>query len=795
MPAADAPGPVPGSRAGDAALAAGVFLMAMVEVVGTVTTAAPLLHPTATGAVSVAAGIVLAGAQAGLVLLRRFRPRRAYALLPVVAVTEFWAIGAFASYAWPVLAFAVARAPGRAAGWLVAPTLGGLVAAGVVGGGTSADLATRAGLATGLGLSVGLLVLAGAAAGRYTRYGTRRAAQQRRVAEQTRRAAALRTERARIAEEIGSGVLAGLHRLVDRTAAVAPDPGPDTATGRPAGRDGEVDLRGLRDEARTVLAAMRRVLGVLRAPAEDPATAGHATAGHATVGPAASDHATVDPAADERAAEGPAAQSPATEGPATEGPAAKSPTAESPAAEERAPGRGPAGDSAVPGAERDAVVDGPGSTAPRPPAAPAALGRQPVAVPRRTRRRVPPLPDQAGLIVLGVLLAVALPLGALPSVRTGDPPIDRLLAYIELPSLGTPVVLLAVTAQFAAIAWWRTAPIVAMLVSAAGSLTAASLGGANLVADTGWLLLVWGAASRAPARWSGPAVLAGTSAVLTGTLLSSTWSGPADGLIVALAYIWVVPFWIAGVLVRRQRRESDRQRRERSAVDDRDAVAQERLRVARDLHDVVAHHVSAIAVQAGAARMAADPQVRDEALAHIAASGRRVAAALPELAGLTPDAHGVVLDAEGVDRLVAASRTAGLPVTVEVSGTPADPPGDPELFAQRILTEALTNVLRHAGPAPTRVRLAHDPGQVSVRVSDDGPVPGHRPDAHGSGLGLVGMRERVSLLGGRLHAGTTGGPGWTVDAVLPRSPVVLTDETRPPPISSSAPIRNDPLGA
>ena len=699
MPAADAPGPVPGSRAGDVALAAGVFLMAMIEVVGTITTSAPLLHPTATGAVSIAAGIVLTGAQAGLVLLRRFRPRRAYALLPVVAVAEFWAIGAFASYAWPVLAFAVTRAPGRAAGWLVAPTLAALVAAGVVGGGASADLATRAGLATGLGISVGLLVLAGAAAGRYTRYGTDRAAEQRREAEQARRAAALRTERARIAEEIGSGVLAGLHRLVDRTAAVDPDP----AAGRPTGRGGEVDLRGLRDEARTVLAAMRRVLGVLRAPAEDPAD-------------------------------------------------------EDPAAEPGAGAAGPRG-------------------------------------PRRARRRVPPLPDQAGLIVLGVLLAVALPLGALPSVRTGDPPVDRLLAYIELPSLGTPVVLLAVTAQFAAIAWWRTAPVTAMLVSAAGSLTAASLGGANLVADTGWLLLVWGAASRAPARWSGPAVLAGTSAVLTGTLLSSTWSGPADGLIVALAYLWVVPFWIAGVLVRRQRRDSDRQRRERSAVDERDAVAQERLRVARDLHDVVAHHVSAIAVQAGAARMATDPQARDEALAHISASGRRVAAALPELAGLTPDAHGVVLDAEGVDRLVAASRTAGLPVTVEVSGAPADPPGDPELFAQRILTEALTNVLRHAGPATTRVRLAHDPEQVSVRVSDDGPVPGHRPDAHGSGLGLVGMRERVSLLGGRLHAGTAGGPGWTVHAVLPRSPVVLADETPPPPISSSAPIRNDPLGA
>ncbi|MBP2368683.1 sensor histidine kinase [Pseudonocardia parietis] len=704
---------MPGSRAGDAALASGVFLIAMLEVVGTVFAPVPVMNAPLTGAAGLAAGIVLAGVQAAAVMLRRGRPRLVYALIAVVAVVEFGTIGAFASYSWPVLAFAVARAPGRATGWLVLPVLGALAGAAVLGGGMPADLGTRLGLATGLGLSVSMLVLIGAAAGRYTRYGARRAEQQRAETERVRRAAALRTERSRMAEEIGSGVLAGLRRLVGLTAAVDPDgTGPDgngpdgngpgrngpgrngpgrNGPGRSAPGGAAPDLRALRDEARTVLAAMRRVLGVLRAPADDE----------------------------------PAAGDPATPSPAAQG-------------------------------------------------------------------RIPPLPDQAGLVALAAFLAVALPLAALPQVDTGEPPVDLLLSRLELP-LNSPVALLAVAAQFAAIAWWRTAPVVAMLVSSVGLLTAATLTNGNLVADCGWLLLVWGASSRAPARYSGPAVLAGTLLALAGTLRTTPAVVPVDQAIIAIAYLWVVPYWVAGVLVRRQRTEAERRRRERNAAHDRDAVAQERLRVARDLHDVVAHHVSAIAVQAGAARLAHDPQARAEALAHIAESGRRVAAALPELAGLTPDPHGVVLDAAGIEHLVTPSRTAGLPVGVEAVGSPADPPGDADLFAQRILTEALTNVLRHAGPTPTRVRVTHGPAQVSVEVHDDGPVPGHRPDGHGSGLGLLGMRERVSLLGGELHAGTADGPGWSVHAVLPRSPVVLADETRPAPISSSTPIRNDPL--
>ncbi|GAA1693931.1 sensor histidine kinase [Fodinicola feengrottensis] len=125
----------------------------------------------------------------------------------------------------------------------------------------------------------------------------------------------------------------------------------------------------------------------------------------------------------------------------------------------------------------------------------------------------------------------------------------------------------------------------------------------------------------------------------------------------------------------------------------------------------------------------------------------------------------------GLDQLLDPIRSAGLPVEAEVVGKPAAIPGDAELFAQRIITEALTNALRYAGPSPTRVRVEHTAGTVSVQVSDDGPGAGQRLAGGGAGLGIVGMRERAELLGGSLRAGVEGA-GWTVRADLPR-PAVL----------------------
>ncbi|MFP5068359.1 histidine kinase [Pseudonocardia nantongensis] len=682
------PGPLPGSPAVDAALAVTVLLAALMEVIaarGDGVATVPSLLPGPAGAV---VGTLLATAQAALVLLRRRRPRRAFALLAVVAVGQYAAVGVPGTYVWAVLAHAVGRAPGRAAGWLLVPWLGSLAGYALVGLQTIGDPGTAAGAAVGGGAVLGVFVLAGGVAGRYTRATARQAERERREAERVRRSAALRTERARIAEEIGRGVLTGLHRLVDRTRCYGPAAPEDASHRTPPS---ETELRELREQARSVLAAMRRVLGVLRTP-DDPDAPPRATA-------------PPDPAGDRR-------------------------------------------------------------------------------------RFALPLPDRAGLVATAALLVVALPLAALPYPTVGDPAVDRVFDTFDLP-LGSAPGLLVVACQFALVAWWRTAPVPAVLLAGVGTVLAAALGATNAIADGSWLLLVWGASTQARPRWSGPAISVSTLTWLAGALVFGYPQNTVGGAgFLALACLGALPLWIAGILLRRHRRDDERRHRDLAEAGNRDAVARERLRIARDLHDVVAHHVSAIAVQAGAARMATDPDDRAAALAHIDDSGRRVAAALPELAGLTPEPDGVVLDDAGVGRLLAGSRTAGLPVTVDVVGTPAEPPGDAELFAQRILTEALTNVLRHAGPAPTRVRVEHRPSEVSVEIVDDGPAPGHRPDGHGSGLGLVGMHERVALLGGGLHAGPDGGPGWTVRAVLPRAPLVRADEAVPAPISSSAPIHD-----
>lgn len=687
------PGPLPGSRAGDAALAALALLLGAQEVLAVLALGVPGARGLLDGPAAVVAGSLLALAQAATVLVRRYRPRRAYAALAATATALFLLVGGFAVLVWGFLAFSVTRAPGRAAGWLLGPLLGAVAVITAVRAGGGPDLATQLGAAVGTVLNAVPLVLVGAAAGRWTRTAARRAEHDRRETDRLRRATALEAERARIAEEVGTGVLAGLQRLVEQARRFEAGP---------AGAVTEAELRRLREQARTVLAAMRRVLGVLRAPAGPP------------------------------------------------------------------PGTGGAGP-----AEADAA--GPGRA-----------------------RRALPVPDRAGLVTLGAFLVVAVALAALtaPAGPADDAVATRLVEMLALP-FGDPLALLVVAGQFVAIAWWRTAPVPALLVSGAGSLLAGLLGGTNLFAETGWSLLVWGAATRVPARRSAAAVALSTLVVLLGGLLSGSFEQLGGVLQVSLSFLAVVPLWAAGALVRRHRRDTERRHAERTDADARHAVAQERLRVARELHDVVAHHVSAIAVQAGAARMAADDTARAAALADIAESGRRVAAALPELAGLTPDPHGVVLDPDGVDRLLVAAREAGLPVRADVVGTPAGPPGEAELFAQRILTEALTNVLRHAGLTPTRVRVEHDTAAISVEVADDGPAPGHAPSDAGSGLGLVGMRERVSLLGGELRAGTAGagdGAGWTVHAVLPRTALLPADEAAAGTISSSAPTRTDPPG-
>jgi signal transduction histidine kinase len=201
------------------------------------------------------------------------------------------------------------------------------------------------------------------------------------------------------------------------------------------------------------------------------------------------------------------------------------------------------------------------------------------------------------------------------------------------------------------------------------------------------------------------------------------------------------------------------------------AVADERLRIAQELHDVVAHSMGVIAVQAGVGAHVIDndPAEAKKSLEAIAATSRSTLTEIRRLLGvLRADEGGAYEPAPGLadlDRLVADVDSAGLPVDVRIEGTRHDVPPGVDLTAYRIVQEALTNVLKHAGPAHATVVVGYEPSALRLEIADDGRgVNGRATDG---GHGLVGMRERVGVYGGTLEAGPAAGGGFRVLARLP----------------------------
>jgi signal transduction histidine kinase len=226
-----------------------------------------------------------------------------------------------------------------------------------------------------------------------------------------------------------------------------------------------------------------------------------------------------------------------------------------------------------------------------------------------------------------------------------------------------------------------------------------------------------------------------------------------------------------------QRAEEAERTRDEAA---RRMAMEERLRIARELHDSLTHSISVIQVQAGVAVHLARKRGEDvpPALAAIQEAGTDAARELRATLGvLRSDEDGDGSGLGQLDSLVARARAAGLPVTVTVTGTQRPLPPEVDQAAYRIVQEALTNVSRHAGAASASVHLHYLPEALSVQVDDDGKGPvistgistgtsaGTRPS--GPGLGLVGMRERVSALGGQLQAGPQDDGGFRVRAELP----------------------------
>jgi signal transduction histidine kinase len=201
------------------------------------------------------------------------------------------------------------------------------------------------------------------------------------------------------------------------------------------------------------------------------------------------------------------------------------------------------------------------------------------------------------------------------------------------------------------------------------------------------------------------------------------------------------------------------------------AVADERLRIAQELHDVVAHSMGVIAVQAGVGAhvIDTDPQEAKQSLEAISATSRGTLTEIRRLLGvLRADEAGGYQPAPGLGdltRLVAEVESTGLPVAVRFDGAPGNLPPGVDLTAYRIVQEALTNVMKHAGPAHATVTIGYEPEAVRLEVVDDG--RGVNGSASGGGHGLLGMRERVAVYGGTLETGPVTGGGYRVAARLP----------------------------
>ncbi|MFF0412858.1 sensor histidine kinase [Kitasatospora sp. NPDC004745] len=335
----------------------------------------------------------------------------------------------------------------------------------------------------------------------------------------------------------------------------------------------------------------------------------------------------------------------------------------------------------------------------------------------------------------------------------------------------------------------RTRPVLA--VSVGGLAFVASLFAGSLLATLiMYTDLLYAAVIYGNRRMSRVLHLTGGSTVLVLATLTAVYQGTSAGLLVAVvsSLVFLAPVWTGDVVRKhRQEAEAERLRAEQTALlsemDRREAVVAERARMARELHDVVANHLSAIAIHATGAqsvarrrRLAADDPLV-EVLAVIRENSVQGLAEMRRMIGLLRDSGGgeadesyAAPDLAAVDALLAKARAAGHAVGLDFElteqGERGDVPVPVGLAAYRIVQESLTNALKHAGPGLVSLRLEFGPAELAIAV--DSPYRGGAGRAlPGARAGLVGMAERAGLLGGSFEAGPRDGY-WSVRAVLPR---------------------------
>jgi signal transduction histidine kinase len=295
------------------------------------------------------------------------------------------------------------------------------------------------------------------------------------------------------------------------------------------------------------------------------------------------------------------------------------------------------------------------------------------------------------------------------------------------------------------------------------------------VPSTVWELVVLVLVAYGPGAYAdGRRAIAGLLVNIAGVAVITALDPAPDVSFFTPVVFGCVP-WVAGRLVRRhwaQARELDALNAElerRRADDLAAATERERARIARELHDVVAHSISVMVVQAGAAEQVVrtDPEQTAAALESIRRTGKSALAEMRRMLGVLRAGGPGLAPQPGIDdlpALVERMRAAGLDARVRFEGERAALDPGRELAAYRVVQEALTNTLKHAGAGRAEVTVRFAPAHVELEVADDGTVAtGNGTGGHG----LIGMRERMALYGGSVEAGPRDGGGWTVSARLP----------------------------
>ncbi|MEU7381337.1 MULTISPECIES: sensor histidine kinase [unclassified Streptomyces] len=339
----------------------------------------------------------------------------------------------------------------------------------------------------------------------------------------------------------------------------------------------------------------------------------------------------------------------------------------------------------------------------------------------------------------------------------------------------------------------RRMPEKMLVLAGAAGAAQLVLDAETMVADFAMLVIIYTVAAIG-ARWASRFALAG--GLCAAALAQIRWPQHDASALgnVAITVFQTVPFALAWVLgdSARTRRAYFAQLEERAARLEKEreaqskvAVAAERARIARELHDVVAHNVSVMVVQADGAAYVLDaaPDQARKALETISSTGRQALAEMRRLLGvLRTGEHqegGEYVpqpDVGQIEDLVEQCRGSGLPVDFRIEGTPRPLPSGVELTAYRIVQEALTNTRKHGGPnAGASVRLVYFDDGLGLLVEDDGKGAPHElyeeGGADGRGHGLIGMRERIGMVGGTLDAGPRPGGGFRISALLPLKPV------------------------